>query len=342
MTPGVLGNAEAHALDRAFAAAATEDVPHGPNPRVGAVVLDGAGAVVGIGHHRGAGTAHAEVVALQAAGVAARGGTVVVTLEPCSHTGRTGPCTRALIDAGVRRVVYAVDDPNPQAAGGAHALREAGIDVVPAVDEERARALNEPWHVAMERGRPFVTAKMAMTLDGRVAAADGSSRWITSEQSRRDVHLLRSRCQAIVTGTGTVLADDPQLTVRDVPSPTTPVRVVVGRRPVPPNAHVLDDAAPTLVMPTHDPAEVLEALAGRGVVHVMVESGPTLATAWIRAGVVDELVVYVAAALLGDGRPAFGSLGVRTIGEAMRMDLRDVTRLGPDVRLTSRLAPPAR
>jgi diaminohydroxyphosphoribosylaminopyrimidine deaminase / 5-amino-6-(5-phosphoribosylamino)uracil reductase len=333
---GTVTPAEREALDVAFMQAARPEVPSGPNPRVGAVILAD-GLIVGVGHHRGQGTDHAEVMALAAAGDAARGGTAVVTLEPCHHIGRTGPCTSALMESGIARVVYAIADPNPDASGGAAALSAAGIDVVGNVDVVRALALNEPWHVAMARQRPFVTVKLAMTLDGRVAAADSSSRWITSEAARRDVHLLRRDCQAIIVGTGTVLADDPQLTVRDVDCPEPPLRVVVGQRPLPPGARVLDLQAPTVQIATHDPGEVLSILWDRGVVHALVESGPSLATAWIRSGMVDELITYVAPTLLGDGAPAFGSLGIGTIEDAMRWELTDVTRVGPDVRLTSRL-----
>jgi diaminohydroxyphosphoribosylaminopyrimidine deaminase / 5-amino-6-(5-phosphoribosylamino)uracil reductase len=325
---------EQDALDIAFIQAATPEVLPGPNPRVGAVILS-AGQIVGVGHHRGRGTEHAEVMALAVAGQAARGGTAVVTLEPCDHVGTTGPCTQALVDAGISRVVFAATDPNPLAAGGAHSLRQAGVDVIGPVAQDRGVELNLPWHTAMERQRPFVTVKLAMTLDGRVAAADGTSRWITSEAARRDVHALRRDCQAIVVGTGTVLADNPALTVREVDCPVPPLRVVVGRRSVPPDSQILDDQAPTMILSSHDPHEVLRVLWEQGVVHVLVESGPTLATAWIRAQVVDELVTYIAPALLGEGSPAFGSVGVQTIDDAMRWDLADVRRVGGDVRLTS-------
>jgi diaminohydroxyphosphoribosylaminopyrimidine deaminase / 5-amino-6-(5-phosphoribosylamino)uracil reductase len=326
---------ERAALDVAFAQAATPEVPAGPNPRVGAVILSG-DQVVGVGHHRGRGTEHAEVMALAAAGDAARGGTAVVTLEPCDHVGMTGPCTRALVDAGISRVIFAVSDPNPLAAGGAQALRQAGVDVVGPVAADRGVELNLPWHTAMARQRPFVTVKLAMTLDGRVAAADGTSRWITSEAARRDVHALRRDCQAIVVGTGTVLADDPQLTVRDVTCAVAPLRVVVGQREVPPDARIHDDQAPTLLLDSHDPKKILATLWEHGVIHALVESGPQLATAWLRAQVVDELVTYIAPALLGEGPPAFGSLGVQTIDDVQRWDLVDVRRVGADVRITSR------
>jgi diaminohydroxyphosphoribosylaminopyrimidine deaminase / 5-amino-6-(5-phosphoribosylamino)uracil reductase len=340
-SPATLSASEVSALDVAFGVAASPEVPHGPNPRVGAVVLDRDGVVAGVGHHRGAGTAHAEVVALAEAGERARGGTVVVTLEPCHHTGRTGPCTHALLAAGVARVIHALSDPNAVAAGGSAYLRSCGIEVSGDVARERAIDLNRPWFEAMRRNRPWVTAKLAMTLDGRIAAADGTSRWITSSAARSDVHVLRSQVQAIVVGTGTVLADNPRLTVRDLPdqilwSGIPPLRVVVGHRSLPTDAHAMDDQAPSLHLRTHDPRQVLADLWDRGIVHVMLESGPTVATSWIRDGLVDELVTYMAPALLGSGPSAFGDLAVGTIEEALRFTFTEVTVVGPDVRLRTR------
>src|SRR5687768_12654656 len=210
-----ISEAERGAMRRALALAATPGVPLGPNPRVGCVLLAPDGTTIAEGFHRGAGTAHAEAAALAEAGDAARGATAVVTLEPCDHTGRTGPCSRALVEAGVRRVVYAQRDPNPVAAGGSATLREAGVEVEGGFLEEEARAVNRVWTFAMDHGRPFVTWKFATTLDGRSAAADGTSRWVSSPPARRDTYALRSLCDAILVGTGTVLVDDPQLTVRD-------------------------------------------------------------------------------------------------------------------------------
>ncbi|MEK9811095.1 MAG: bifunctional diaminohydroxyphosphoribosylaminopyrimidine deaminase/5-amino-6-(5-phosphoribosylamino)uracil reductase RibD, partial [Candidatus Nanopelagicales bacterium] len=252
---------------------------------------------------------------------AARGGTAVVTLEPCNHTGRTGPCTQALIDAGIARVVCAQSDPHAIASGGADRLREAGIDVEADVEADAAMALNREWSIAVARGYPFVTWKVATTLDGRVAAADGTSRWISGQESRRDVHRLRARCDAIVIGTGTVLTDDPTLTVRDAPAPLTgqPLRVVVGHTEVPQGARILDDAAPTLHLRTHDPRTVMNELAEREVRHVLLEGGPTLAAAFLAADLVDEVVWYVAPVILGAGPSAVGDLGIGTITEAMRL-----------------------
>ncbi|PKW28363.1 bifunctional diaminohydroxyphosphoribosylaminopyrimidine deaminase/5-amino-6-(5-phosphoribosylamino)uracil reductase RibD [Phycicoccus duodecadis] len=310
-----------------------------PNPRVGCVVTDAAGAVVGVGHHRGAGSAHAEVDALAQAGDRARGGTAHVTLEPCDHTGRTGPCTRTLLDAGIARVVFAVADPDPDAAGGGATLAAAGVAVERGPLAEQAEELNASWLHARRTGRPWVVAKTASTLDGRVAAADGSSRWITGEAAREDVHALRARCGAVVVGTGTALTDDPQLTVRGddgTAAARQPLRVVVGRRPLPATARLRDGAAETLALATHDPAEVLAALHAGGVHRVLLEGGPTLTAAFLRAGMVDELVTYLAPALLGAGPSVTADLGVTTITDAVRLRPTDVTVIGADVRITTR------
>lgn len=313
-----------------------------PNPRVGCVVTDRDGRVVATGHHRGAGTPHAEVDALTRAGDAARGGTAVVTLEPCDHTGRTGPCTRALLDAGVSTVRYAVADPDPLAAGGAATLAAGGVEVR-LEDDPALRAaaedLNATWLHARRTGRPWVTWKTATTLDGRTAAADGTSRWITGEAARADVHALRARVGAVLIGTGTARADDPALTVRGPdggPAARQPLRVVAGTRALPEDARLLDGQADTLVVDTHDPATVLAALTARGVHHVLLEGGPTLAAAFLRAGLVDEVVAYVAPVLLGSGPPAVGDLGVTGIDHALRLETTDVTVLGGDVRITAR------
>lgn len=307
-----------------------------PNPRVGCVLVAG-GSVVGEGWHGGAGTPHAEVAALTGAGHRAAGCTAYVTLEPCAHTGRTGPCARALIDAGVCRVVYSQSDPNPAASGGAEILRGAGIDVTGGLLAEETAALNEHWTFAASRGRPFVTWKFAATLDGRSAAADGSSRWITGTEARDDVQLLRATAGAIVAGTGTVLTDDPRLTVRTPITPLTPsLRVVVGERDLPSGSRVLDDAAPSLQIRSRDPHLALRHLHAREIRHVLLEGGPTLAAAFLRAGLVDEIVAYLAPALLGDGPAAVGSLGIGSIDHAARFELQDVTRIGDDVRLRLR------
>ncbi|MDQ1289769.1 MAG: diaminohydroxyphosphoribosylaminopyrimidine deaminase [Actinomycetota bacterium] len=305
----------------------------GPNPRVGCVILDASGVPVAEGWHHGAGEPHAEVEAL-AADRSGAGRTAVVTLEPCHHVGRTGPCTRALLDAGITRVVIASRDPNPLAAGGAEALREAGADVETGVLATESDALNRRWMFALANGRPFVTWKFATTLDGRSAAADGTSRWITGPAARADVHARRATSDAVLVGTGTVLADDPRLTVRDTDGRETgrqPLRVVLGRRPLPPDARVLDDAAPTLCLSHRDPALALAELHAREIRHVWLEGGPTVAAAFLRAGLVDEVLAYVAPALLGAGPAAVADLGIPTLDRAERLVITDVRRLGDDI-----------
>jgi diaminohydroxyphosphoribosylaminopyrimidine deaminase/5-amino-6-(5-phosphoribosylamino)uracil reductase len=332
---------ETAAMRRALELAALG--PLGPNPRVGCVLLAADGRVVAEGHHRGAGTAHAEADALDHAGPAARGATAVVTLEPCNHTGRTGPCAQRLIEAGVRRVVFAQADPNPVAAGGAATLRAAGIDVESGVLAAESRALNQVWSFALEHQRPHVTWKFAASLDGRSAAADGTSRWVSSTAARRDTHLLRAQCDTMLVGTNTVAVDDPLLTVRDAedrPLAHQPLRAVMGLRSLDANRRIFDDSAATVLLRTHDPREALGMLWERERRHVFLEGGPTLAAAFLRAGLVDRIVAYVAPMLLGAGRAAVADLGIATIGEALRPQVVDVTVLEPapgeepNVRLT--------
>jgi diaminohydroxyphosphoribosylaminopyrimidine deaminase/5-amino-6-(5-phosphoribosylamino)uracil reductase len=354
-----------------------------PNPVVGCVVLDAAGRPVGEGHHARAGGPHAEVVALGRAGERARGGTAYVTLEPCAHTGRTGPCTEALLAAGVARVVIAVADPNPVAAGGAERLCAHGVRVDVGLLAEEAERGNEAWLTFMRLRRPHLTWKFAATLDGRSAAADGTSQWITSPEARADVHRLRAECDAIVAGIGTVLADDPRLTVRAgaaepdatgspaAPGPAgprrPPLRVVVdtGAR-TPPGARVLSGEVPTLVAVAADADtarltaalppgsttlrlpralpygldlhELLAELHRRDIVSVLLEGGPRLAGAFLREGLVDRAVGYLAPALLGAGAAALGPAGVRTIAETHRLEFVEITPIGPDLRLIARPA----
>ncbi|MGN6130868.1 MAG: bifunctional diaminohydroxyphosphoribosylaminopyrimidine deaminase/5-amino-6-(5-phosphoribosylamino)uracil reductase RibD [Nocardioidaceae bacterium] len=335
--------AERAAMVRALELAQTPGVPRVPNPRVGCVLLAPDGTTVGEGFHRGAGTAHAEVDALSRAGERARGATAVVTLEPCNHTGRTGPCAQALVEAGVARVVHAQSDPNPVAAGGAETLRAHGVDVAGGLMAEAAREVNRVWSFAVEHQRPFVTWKFATTLDGRSAAADGTSRWVSSWPARRDTHRLRGRCDTILVGTGTVLVDDPELTVRDehdrpLPREHQLLRAVMGLRDVPGTRRVRNDAADTVVLRTRDPHEALADLFARERRHVFLEGGPTLAASFLRAGLVDEVVTYVAPMLLGAGRSAVADLGIATIADARRLTVTDVTTLGAgadtNVRLT--------
>ena len=307
-----------------------------PNPPVGAVILDRAGDIAGVGGTQPAGGPHAEVVALRRAGERARGGTAIVTLEPCNHQGRTPPCVDALLTAGVAAVVFAVKDPNPVAAQGAARLKAAGVEVTPGVlaDEAGSGALRE-WLHKQRTGRPHVTWKFATSVDGRSAAADGSSQWITSEAARADVHRRRAVADAIIVGTGTVFVDDPALTAR-LPDGTLadrqPLRVVVGEREISTDAKVLNDDSRTMVIRTRDPLEVVAAMSDR--VDVLVEGGPTLAGAFLRAGVIDRIVAYVAPILLGGPITAVDDVGVLSIANAQRWRFDGMDRVGPDVRLS--------
>lgn len=338
-----------------------------PNPMVGAVVVRGH-EVLGEGWFEGPrGRPHAEVRALHAAGPRARGATVVCSLEPCDHTGSTPPCTRALIEAGVARVVVGAVDPNPLVDGrGIRTLREAGIEVVLGPMADEAHRLNAAFERHVTTGMPFVILKTAASLDGRAAARDGSSRWITGEEARADAHRLRAWADAIVVGAGTVAADDPQLTARHPahPGATQPVRVVTdtsGRLPA--SGRLFEDGAPTLVATTDlapdgrrseweaTGAEVLtlerDATGGvslpallaelgkRDVQGVLLEGGPTLAWSAIRDEVVDRVVWYVAPALVGgvDAPAALGGEGFASIADALRLELTAVERLGDDLRL---------
>ncbi len=333
--------AEVSAMQRALALAALGPLT-GPNPRVGCVLLAPSGVPLAEGRHRGAGTPHAEVEALaaaRAAGAPVHGATAVVTLEPCRHTGRTGPCTQALIAAGVARVVVAVPDPGRDSGGGAQELRAAGVDVVIGALRAEGEELLRVWLAAMRSGRPFVTVKIASTLDGRVAASDGTSRWITSPQARAHAHLVRSRVDALAIGTGTALVDDPSLTARTPDGALAdhqPLRVVVGMRELPAAARLHGPGGALLRLATHDPALVLAALAEREVRHLLVEGGPVLTAAFLRAGLVDEVHAYLAPVLLGSGRSAVDGLGIDTISQALRLTTTEVHRLGPDVLLVAR------
>ena len=335
--------AEQAAMRRALTLAASPGVPRGPNPRVGCVLVDADGAVVAEGFHRGAGTPHAEADALSAAGERARGTTAVVTLEPCNHQGRTGPCAQALAAAGVRRVVFAQADPNPVAAGGAGTLRAAGVEVESGLLAAESGLLNAVWTYAVQHARPFVTWKFATTLDGRSAAADGTSRWVSSRAARLDTHRLRARCDVMLVGSNTVAVDDPLLTVRDEhdrPLAAQPLRAVMGERDLDPGRRIFNSDAETVHLRTRDPQQALAELFARDRQHVFLEGGPTLAAAFLRAGLVDEIVAYVSPMLLGAGRSAVADLGVTTIADAFRPRVTDVTVLDgvegeqPNVRLT--------
>jgi len=307
----------------------------GVNPRVGCVIVDDDGRFIAEGWHRGVGTPHAEVDALSKLPEGgARGATAVVTLEPCNHTGHTGPCSEALIAAGVARVVYAVSDPGHMSGGGADRLREAGVDVASGVLADDVEAFLGDWLTAAALGRPHITVKWASSLDGRTAAPDGTSKWITGAAARQRVHEQREASDAIVVGTGTVLADDPSLTARGDAGEllaTQPAPVVVGMRAIPKDAAVFRHPHPVIFEGTHDVGELVRDLHSRGFRRVYVEGGPTLASAFVAAGLVDEFAIYLAPTLLGGDHLALGDIGVATIGDQRALRILSIEHLGADL-----------
>ncbi len=344
-----------------------------PNPLVGSVVVRD-GAVVGEGWHMGPGTSHAEAMALSAAGEKARGATVYVTLEPCNHFGRTPPCVDAILASGAAEVVYALADPNPVAAGGAARLKAAGVTVRSGVLEAEARQLNRFWLHGLASDRPYVIAKFAMSLDGKIATASGESKWITGPLARERGHLLRQQADAVIVGAGTVIADDPALTVRAPEvDPAHPLRVVIdtaGRTP--PGAHVYDRigkgaliattaAAPgarldayralgveTLVLPADhngqaDLAALLRVLKARGVLSVLVEGGAGAHGGFFDAGLVDEVQAFIAPVIIGGGGVSpVGGDGAAALAGAMRLEETSVERIGPDLLVSGRVSREAR
>ena len=323
--------AEQRAMDAALSLAPRG--PRGINPQVGAVILSADGEVLAEGWHRGAGTSHAETDALAklSPGQAA-GATAVVTLEPCSHTGRTGPCVDALIAAGIARVVFAAADPGAVSGGGAERLREAGIDI-DRTSIEQGEELIADWRFVQQHGRPRVTVKWAQSLDARTAAADGTSQWITGDKARAHVHQQRAAHDAIAVGTGTVLADDPQLTAR-IDGAAQPVPVVFGTRQVPPGARIRQHPRELLTY-TGDLESALADLAERGIQSLYVEGGPTLASGFLAAGLADTLHTYIAPTLVGGPHTATGDLGVATIDQQRRLRIESLTQLGDDILIVS-------
>ncbi|UCH46699.1 MAG: bifunctional diaminohydroxyphosphoribosylaminopyrimidine deaminase/5-amino-6-(5-phosphoribosylamino)uracil reductase RibD [Betaproteobacteria bacterium] len=335
-----------------------------PNPRVGCVIVRD-GNIVSQGWHERAGKAHAEVIAIESAGDAARGATVYVTLEPCSHQGRTGPCADALVRAGVGRVVVAMQDPNPQVSGaGIKRLRDAGIAVVCGVLESQARELNIGYVSRMTRGRPWMRVKIASGIDGKTSLENGASQWITSEEARRDAHRWRARSCAIMTGIGTLTSDDPRLTVRNVETSRQPLRVVVDswlRIPlgskifegggvlvatanddVKKIQQITDLGAEVVVVPDQqgkvDLGELAALLAKRGINEVLVEAGINLHSALWRAGVIDELLIYYAPKLLGDrGRGMFDLGNLGDMDAVPALEIEELRQVGPDLRILARL-----
>lgn len=324
--------AERRAMTRALHVASFG--PRGVNPQVGAVILSPAGEILAEGWHQGAGTSHAEVDALsKLPGGAACGATAVVTLEPCNHTGRTGPCALALIEAGIGRVIYALDDPGTVSGGGAERLRNAGVEVEAGEQADDVRELIQDWLTAQRIGRPQITVKWAQSLDGRAAAADGTSQWITGPAARADVHRRRADADAIVVGTGTVLSDDPALTARDGDAlyDHQPIPVVIGSRKTPADAAVHRHPHAPLFYDNRDLHAVVRDLHDRGIQSVFVEGGPTLASAFIAAGLADHVLAYIAPVLLGGDRLALTDIGAATIADARRLTVEEWVPLGVDL-----------
>ena len=311
-----------------------------PNPIVGAVIIDDTGNVIGEGFHdRMNNPDHAEVVAIAKANQNLKGATIVVTLEPCNHKGSTGPCTQAIIDAGISTVVFAVNDPNPVASGGAEVLRAAGIKVVEGVLKAEAAYANRAWLMKIKKDRPFFTWKVATTLDAQIAAVDGTSKWITNETSRADVQVLRRQSDAILVGTNTVITDDPHLIPRGdfAGYSKNPIRVICGEQELPKDAQVFDEAAQTVVVKSKDLDLLVEKLNELRINHCFVEAGPTLASAMVDHCLMDELVIYQAPSLLGSGKPFFTFDHQTTINDQMRLDHISTVVLAGDVKSVYRI-----
>ncbi len=328
------------AMQRAIALAEKGLGKTAPNPIVGAVIISAAGDVVGEGFHDRVNSAdHAEVVALKMAGDQAKGSTIVISLEPCNHTGSTGPCAQAIIDAGITTVVYAVSDPNEKAAGGAVALRAAGLTVIEGILKDEAAFSNRAWFMKIKKGRPFFTWKVAATLDGKVAAADGTSKWISNERSRADVQILRRQADAILVGTNTVITDDPHLIPRGTFAGygANPIRVICGEQELPKDAQIFDDSAKTVLVKSKDLDLLVEKLNELEINHVFVEAGPTLGSAMLDGCLMDELVIYQAPTLLGTGKHFFTFDYPTTITDQMRMDHISTHVLDGDVKSVYRI-----
>lgn len=308
---------------------------YGANPQVGAIILDKDLNIIAEGWHKGAGTAHAEVDALsKLPNGLPEGATAVVTLEPCNHTGRTGPCAVALIEAGISRVVYASKDPGNESANGSKTLLDAGVEVIQGVLEEEADEQSVVWLTAMKKQRPYITLKWAQTLDGRTAASDKTSKWISGTESREDVHLRRSQLDAILVGTGTVKYDNPDLTARKPDGSRyehQPLRVVVGNTELAQDLRVFNEDAPTVHLKTHDVKDVLAQLWDRGMRHVLVEGGAQLASEFISLGLFDEILIYQAPLIVGGTNVAVTEIGISSMKDALTLVFVETKKLGPDV-----------
>jgi diaminohydroxyphosphoribosylaminopyrimidine deaminase/5-amino-6-(5-phosphoribosylamino)uracil reductase len=307
-----------------------------PNPNVAAAIYSADGSLIAEGaHNRLLSPDHAEVVAIKKAGDASRGATIVVSLEPCSHTGATGPCVEAIIEAGIAKVIYAVKDPNPIAAGGAERLKSAGVEVE-FVASKQLKETERAWLHRIATGRPYFIWKIAATLDGRIAASDGTSQWISSPESREDVQYLRAQSDAILIGTGTALADNPTLRPR-IEGSTAPLRIVMGTRDVPATFKLNDGKSQTIFLKSHSIEELLKALEYTPVNQVLVEAGSTLGSALFAAGVIDEIVLYQAPIVFGSGKSWLDDIGATNISQARKLSLISSEQIGPDVKFRYRV-----
>lgn len=319
----------------------------GVNPQVGAVILNAEGEVVSEGWHEGAGSDHAEVRALNAlfeklgTSTLPANHTAVVTLEPCNHRGRTGPCAQALVDAGIARVVFAAGDPGEVSGLGSKRLRDAGVEVIPGVLLSQAEDQGRVWLTANRNQRPYVILKWASSLDGRTAAQDGTSQWISGPESRADSHLKRSEVEAILVGTGTALADDPELTARKPDGSyyeNQPLRVVLGERELPERLRLFNDKAKTIQIQSRSPERALAELWSIGVKSVWVEGGPKVASEFVKSGLVDEIIIYLAPMLLGGNNVSIEDIGVQSMPEALELEIVENKMLGKDIYLRARRA----
>jgi len=301
-----------------------------PNPIVGAVITSATGEFISEGFHQGAD--HAEVIAIKAAKEIPAGSIIYVSLEPCNHHGKTPPCVDAIIEAGISKVIYAVSDPNPVASGGAERLQAAGIEVIAGLNEIQARYENRAWLTKIEKQRPRITWKIASTMDGKVAASDGSSKWITGEPARADVALMRSQADAIVTSTATVKADDPLLTSKGAGS--NPVRIVMGTTEIASDSKVLGNDSETVLVKSHDFKDLINLANEHGFNQLMIEAGPTFGTALLRADLIDEIVLFQAPTFLGAGLSAIGDLGITNIAGRLDFEISDVEVIGADLKIT--------
>ncbi|MFM8927181.1 MAG: bifunctional diaminohydroxyphosphoribosylaminopyrimidine deaminase/5-amino-6-(5-phosphoribosylamino)uracil reductase RibD [Rhodoluna sp.] len=307
---------------------------YGANPQVGAVILDENLNIIAEGFHNGAGTEHAEVSALSKLSTVPQNATAVVTLEPCNHHGRTGPCAQALIDAGIANVVFGAFDPGLESSNGRATLEAAGIKVLGGLLEDEIKTQQKIWFTATTLGRPFISLKWAQTLDGRSAASDKTSKWISGNASRNHVHRMRSEIDAILVGTSTALIDDPELTARKEDGSLyehQPVRVVVGESYLPETLRVFNELAETKIFKTRDLSEVLTNLYQAGMKHLLVEGGAKVISAFIAAGLFDEILIYQAPLMVGGGNVAVENIGVATMQEAIKLEFTELLRLDQDI-----------